>query len=327
MKKLIFTILPFVICTTVFGQNARKTPLLSTPENYDVTTNIDYVGENNPAQMLDLAVPKVKPSDGSRIPLIVYVHGGGWKGGSKQGGLQLLLPFLHDGRYAAASINYRLTGEAVWPAQIHDCKAAIRWIKAHCDNHQIDPNKIVVWGTSAGGHLVSALGTCGPDDHLEGDLGPFPHVDTKVTGVINYYGPTAFGFYAQLEEKRSDPNGFENLNAILDEPFLKASPERIANISPATFVTSDDCPFLIVNGTDDKLVPLSQAQYLDQVLDQARVPSCLITVNGAGHGFKHGEPIDPIFQTFVDELFQGQTSSLKDHAVDMKTPAPRVRQQ
>ena len=98
---------------------------------------------------------------------------------------------VQTGRYIGVSIGYRLTGEAIWPAQIHDCKAAIRWLRGNAKKHEMDPVKIAVWGSSAGGHLGSMLGSTGGVKRLEGKLGEHLGQTSRVTAVVNYYGPSA----------------------------------------------------------------------------------------------------------------------------------------
>lgn len=153
-------------------QPAGGAPQAKLPDSVEVRKNLDYAGGGNPRQMLDLVLPK-KRDGGGKLPLIVFIHGGGWRNGSKEGTLGRLVPFVETGEYAGATLNYRLTGESKWPTQIHDCKAAIRYLRGNAEKFGIDPKKIAVWGSSAGGHLVSMLGTSGGVKELEGELGEF----------------------------------------------------------------------------------------------------------------------------------------------------------
>jgi len=120
-------------------QSARK------PQNNNVnaTRDIPYADNDNPRQTLDLFLPKTRKSD-KPLPLVVFIHGGAWMAGSKNGGLRMVAPYVESGQYAGASIGYRLSQEAIWPAQIHDCKAAIRWLKANAKKHNLDPDRIAV---------------------------------------------------------------------------------------------------------------------------------------------------------------------------------------
>ncbi|MEM7394675.1 MAG: alpha/beta hydrolase, partial [Verrucomicrobiota bacterium] len=127
--------------------------------------DLAYADSDNPRQKLDLYLPEKPASE--KLPVIVYIHGGAWKGGNKSGGGRLLAPYVSGGRFAGVSVGYRLSGEAIWPAQIHDCKAAVRWVRGHAEEYGLDPDRIGLWGTSAGGHLVAMLGVGGEVETLE----------------------------------------------------------------------------------------------------------------------------------------------------------------
>ena len=136
------------------------------------------------------------------MPLIVCVHGGGWTEGSKDWCPALRM--VKSG-YVAASINYRLSQHAPFPAQIHDCKAAIRWLRAHAKDYHIDPKRIGVWGGSAGGHLVALLGTTGGNKELEGSVGGNMEQSSRVQAVCDFFGPTdLFDFYKDKENRHYD---------------------------------------------------------------------------------------------------------------------------
>ena len=156
------------------------------PDGVKAHRDLVYVGNGHERHKLDLFVPE--KADGP-LPLIIWVHGGGWQNGSKDG-----CPPLRDGYtergYAVASINYRLSGHAVFPAQIEDCKAAIRWLRAHAKEYNLDPQRFGVWGSSAGGHLVALIGTSG--DVKEFDVGANLDQSSRVQAVCDYYGPTDF---------------------------------------------------------------------------------------------------------------------------------------
>src|SRR5439155_1536905 len=126
----------------------------SIPETVKAELDIPYAGTNNSRQRLDLYLPK-NPQSNKPLALVVFIHGGGWQNGDKRGGFGTVVPLVETGEYAGASVGYRLSGEAVWPAQIHDCKAAIRWLKANAKKYNLDPDRIGVTGSSAGGHLVA----------------------------------------------------------------------------------------------------------------------------------------------------------------------------
>ena len=152
-------------------QRTRSAPRM--PDTIKVTRDIAYAGTDNARQKLDIYLP-TKPNHDKPLPVVVWIHGGAWRGGDKASGFGQLRKFVASGDYAGISVGYRLTGEASWPAQIHDCKAAIRWIRGNAKQYNLDPDRIGVWGSSAGGHLVAMLGTAGDVESLEGDLGKLP---------------------------------------------------------------------------------------------------------------------------------------------------------
>ena len=158
-------------------------------EGVSVQRDIPYADSEHPRQQLDLLLPEKRDSD-TALPVIAFIHGGAWRGGDKRSGIQRLAPFVASGEFAGLSIGYRLSADATWPAQIHDCKAAIRWIRANAAKHNLDPDRIAVWGSSAGGHLVAMLGVSGEVEALEGKLGEHLDQDSRVQCVVNFFGPS-----------------------------------------------------------------------------------------------------------------------------------------
>lgn len=221
-----------------------------------VTRDIFYVpGSKNPSQSLDLCIPENALSP---TPLIVYIHGGGWLNGDKR---PSIAPLVVPQGYACASLNYRLTSEAIFPAQIHDCKAAIRWLRAYAGENNIDPNRIGVWGVSAGAHLASLLGTSGDVKELEGTEG---NLETKsnVQAVVDWCGPSdLISVLSQAkpdnEAKLSSPDG---VLARLLGGLPTAKPEIAAQASPTTYISKEDAPFFIMHGDVDKLVQSNKAK-------------------------------------------------------------------
>ncbi len=158
----------------------------SSPKGVKVERNIEYVPGGDPAQQLDLYLP-AQPAD-KPLPLIVYIHGGGWHGGSKAG--SPATGFVAHG-YAAASVEYRFSQKALFPAQIQDCQAAIRWLRANSRKYNLDPDHIGVWGGSAGGHLVALLGTAGGKKAFP-PIGGNEDQSDRVQAVCDEYGPADF---------------------------------------------------------------------------------------------------------------------------------------
>jgi acetyl esterase/lipase len=241
-----------------------------------------YAGPANPKQMLDLYLPKTRKSD-KPLPVIVYIHGGAWKSGDRIKSANNVLRFVQTGDYAGISVSYRLSDEAQWPAQIFDCKAAIRWVRAHAKEHGLDPERIGVWGGSAGGHLCSLLGTTGGVKELEGDLGPHTAESSRVTCVVNQCGPQDFTMPLMFRD--GQPVMEDVAVAGLLGGKLAENREKVLAASPVTYVTPDDAPFLTLHGTKDERVDFKHAERIDAALKNAGVPSLLIPVTEGGHGF------------------------------------------
>ena len=241
-----------------------------------VYRDLFYVNNGHPRQTLDLYLPKT----GQNWPLLIWVHGGAFRMGSKKDSVPRA--YLVDG-YAVASINYRLSQHAIFPAQIQDCKAAVRWLRANAEKFGFDPARIGVWGASAGGHLVAMLGTTGETDEFE--VGENLHLSSRVSAVVDYFGPTDF---CQMDAHRL-LDGMVHDTADSPESELVGGPiqknkDLVARANPITYVTPSAPPFLIVHGEQDPLVPHHQSQLLEQALKQAGVPVQFYTVKGGGHG-------------------------------------------
>jgi len=235
--------------------------------------NVEYGRAGDRALHLDILRPK-EPGK-KPLPVIVFIHGGGWRAGNKLSGLPRVLPFVASGKYVGVSVEYRLSGEAAWPAQIHDCKAAIRYIRANAERLQIDPEKIGVWGSSAGGHLVSLLGTSGGVEELEGENGSSGK-SSRVSCVVDFCGPSDFTGLLKL------PGG--------------VAPAAVTALLP---------PFLIVHGTKDPLVSLSQAETLYEKLKEAGVDATLLKIEGGGHGIG-GPEVGKRVAAFFDKHLRGE---------------------
>jgi acetyl esterase/lipase len=267
-------------------------------DKIEVVKNLPYAETDNPRQQLDLYLPK-KRSTEKPLPLIVYIHGGGWRNGDKSGGLNWVAPMLDSGDYAGASIGYRLTGESQWPAQIHDCKAAIRWLKAHAKEFNLDENKIGVIGTSAGGHLVSMLGTSADVPLMEGTLGKHLDQSSRVACVVNFFGPENF---VTMEKQPStiDRQGTKDYpEALLLGGTISERQDVAREASPVTHVSKGDAPFFTAHGTKDPLVPFEQGKELHAALQRAGVPSLFQEMTDAGHGFRNKD-LDVRVKQFFD---------------------------
>lgn len=282
------------------------------PDGYLAVRNLDYAGQDNPRQKLDLYLPEKPP--GKLLPLIAYIHGGGWEGGSKDDA-GVTLHFIKQGGYAGASIGYRLSHQAKWPAQVHDVKAALRWLKAHAKDHGIDETKIALFGISAGGHLVSLLGTSSGVKELEGQEGK-PGESVKPVCVANFCGPANFlTFYGKgsiIDAEKPD----SAIARLFGGP-MSQNLEKAREASPVTYVSKDDPPFLHIHGTADNLVPYAQAEEFDTSLDKAGVSSTLLTGKDGPHVFFSKDLVDKM-QAFFDLHLQGRPGGVKQGPVAVK---------
>lgn len=280
------------------------------PAGLKAVRNLDYVGDGNPRHRLDLYLPEAKTDQ--PCPLVVYIHGGGWEDGSKDQA-QPVLGLLRGRPYAGASLNYRLTNEARWPAQIHDCKAAIRWLRAHAKEYNLDPDKICAFGISAGGHLVSMLGVTGGVKELEGNLGKHLDQSSRVTCVMDFCGPSnflTFGGKGSIFDV-NDPKA--PLAKLIGGP-LKDHEGLGRKASPVNYITSDDAPFLIIHGDKDNIVPYSQATEFDAALDAAKIPSILLTGTDGGHVFLY-KSLAERMRNFNDRHLLGKDVQIPEGAV------------
>lgn len=245
----------------------------------EVKRDVAYVRRKDGPVLMDLFLPRDRPA-GTKSPVVIWVHGGGWKAGSKEPCPAAL--FALDG-YVVASINYRLIPEHRFPAQIDDCRAAVRFLREHAGEHGIDPERIGVWGASAGGHLAALMGVM-DDDENKDDNQP----SSRVQAVCDWFGPsnllTIRGHYGQ-----NDPtDSWRDNDQALDAQLLGGKPdqrkEKAMQASPVNFVSEDDPPFLIMHGAKDRLVPLEQSRELTDKLKAAGVDVTLIVFENAGHG-------------------------------------------
>lgn len=257
------------------------------PETLDVVRDVVYTqAPGADGAMIDLTFDAayLKQSDGKPMPAIVYIHGGGYIEGAKENGLLLTYAFAQGG-YFAVTINYRLAQQARFPAAVHDCKAAIRFLRANAEKLAIDPDRIGVWGHSAGGHLAAMVGTSGNSEALDGELAP-TGVSSAVACVVDISGPTDFLKLFKIEAGNDTDNSRRSIDTIELKWFgrrLAETPDVARLASPMTYADSNDPPFLIMHGTEDKLVPIAQSELLNESLKAAGVNVTYVPVQNRGH--------------------------------------------
>ena len=266
-------------CRAPFTALRHPTPAAGAPPE---PTYRDLVyASRSPQNILDLYLPATPGPH----PLVLWVHGGGWQSGDKTDTPAL---FLRDAGYAVASINYRLSGEAPFPAQIHDVKAAVRWLRAHAHDYDLAASRMGAWGSSAGGHLVALLGTAGDQADLEDLSMGNPTVSSRVQGVVDWYGPTDFlQMDAQAQAAgcpSSSHNAADSAESRLMGCPIQTCASQVARANPLTYVSPDDPPFLLHHGTADCVVAPGQSSILAAALTTAGVSVDLHAVTGAGHG-------------------------------------------
>jgi acetyl esterase/lipase len=222
------------------------------------------------------------PPDGAPAPVVVFLHGGGWRAGSRHAAGPAYrgadpTPFerMAQAGIAVASVDYRLSGEAVWPAQLHDAKAAVRWLRSRAGELGVDVDRIAAWGESAGGHLAELLGLVG-DPALEGEVG-VTGPSSAVSAVAAWYAPSDVAAVAtDLGVDPADPTTRE---ALLLGAAAVEVPERAAQASPVNHVSPAAPPFLLLHGRADQLIPVAQSERLAALLPDVQ----LHTYDGADH--------------------------------------------
>ncbi len=290
----------------VTALTAQESRLASTDHIKRKWLDIPYATVSQ-AQKLDIYIPD--GGDGP-FPVILNIHGGGWQGGDKafKQVISMLAGLEHG--YAVVAINYRLSNEAVWPAQINDCKAAIRWVRAHAHQYMLNPDKIAAWGSSAGGHLSAMVGTSGDVKTLEDLSQGYAEQSSRVQAVVDWFGPTDF---LKMDEQL-EASGVENpmVHSTPDSPeskligrHIEDAPELVKASDPGTYVSSDDPPFLIQHGMEDNLVPYQGsvllARKLGNVLGYNKVSLELFAATGhGGPAFGSEENLERVYR-FLDK--------------------------
>jgi acetyl esterase/lipase len=263
------------------------------PKGFHVVRDISYVTGAGRSRSLDLYLPDVRTNP---RPLMIWIHGGGWRSGDKSAppGLGILTR-----GYVVASINYRLSSEAPFPAQIFDCKAAVRFLRFHARDYGISPDRIGVWGDSAGGQLASLLGTtngCREYEGTEGVIGP----SSNVQAVCDWFGPSDF----QAADDWTGPGGTA-VNLLFGGSV--ATQSRLARFaSPADQIGKGPlAPFLIMHGNQDRYVPLHQSQEFYQRLTAAGAKVRFVIIPNAGHGygwFRNHDDLSMVYDFFDRSL-------------------------
>lgn len=260
------------------GARAAQNRTPEIPAGITVERDVVYDARAGHNLTLDIAYPKLRQG---RVPAIVHIHGGGWRGGSKR--LRQALKYAQRG-WVGVSIRYRLSGVAHFPAGVHDCKTAIRWVRAHAERYGVDPERIGAFGQSAGGHLVALLATSGGDDYLEGN-GPYGQHPSTVQAVVDHYGPTDF-FRMNDQPGKIDHDAAHSPESLWVGGPIAEHPDKVRRANPISYVDAQDPPVLMIHGENDQLVIFNQSELLFQALEQAKVTCKLVRVKHADHGYR-----------------------------------------
>ncbi len=245
------------------------------PDDVTFEAGVEYA--NPDEQHLQLNIARPKTGDGP-FPAIICIHGGGFRAGSRTGYDGLIVKFAQQG-YVAMTVSYRLAPKYQFPAAVHDTKAAVRWARANAAKYKIDPTRIGATGGSAGGHLAQFLGVTADVKEFEGD-GGHANESSAVNCVVNIYGPSDF-----TKSYGKSVDAAEVLPLFLGGNLEKAKKQHI-KASPLYWVTPNAVSTLCIHGTDDKYVAHEQAVWLIDKLKANGVEAELLTIEGAGHGFK-----------------------------------------
>lgn len=253
-------------------------------------TDVDYAGDDMVYHKLDIYLPEtIKPS----YPAVVVIYGSAFlSNNSKQAGFKTLGKPLLDSGFAVIAVNHRSSKDSLFPAQINDIKAAIRFIRATGKSYQLEPSFVGVTGYSSGGHLSALTGTSGwvgkftvdsLSADIEGKVGKYRSFSSSVNAVVDWFGPTSFSLMDSCgsQMKHDAPDSPESL--LIGGP-IQNNAIKCALADPLTYVDANDPPFLILHGDADPLVPYCQSQKLYEKLQRYGVPSQFVLVPGAGHG-------------------------------------------
>ena len=268
---------------------------LCSAENGKIIKDIKFTNINEHDLKLDLYLPEKT----GKSALVVWIHGGGWQKGSKK---DCKLNWLTEHGYSVASISYRLSQVAKFPAQLHDCKGAIRWLRTNSNKYGFEPNDIIVAGSSAGGHLAALVGTTSGNERLEGEVGGNLTQPSSVSAIIDYYGATDFILRSKTQPSRANEVGSVVYNLLGGGADKKVELAKLA--SAAHHVTKDDPPLLIFHGDKDNTVLIDQSEAIIKAYKSKGLSVRMNVLSGKKHGgavFYDGENRKRVLE-FLEEV-------------------------
>lgn len=266
----------FLLLLIELNASSQTNPVIDAfPKGTILHNNIPYNNDTLPKHLLDIYLPA---NTKEKIPLVILIHGGGWLSNDKyadMGYMKKTIAEIVSNGFALASIDYRFSTQAVFPAQIQDCNRAVSFLYDNASTYGFDKTRFAVMGFSAGGHLASMLGLS-KNNSIESFFMPGTNKSFSIKAVVDFYGPAEL----LLFPGNNDVNSPESL-LIGAAPLSR--PDLAKAASPVTYVDKNDPPFLIIHGEKDDMVSVKQSQLLSAWLNLARVPNELLIVKDAPH--------------------------------------------
>ena len=259
----------------------------------DLQKDIVYAKRGDRELKIDICVPD---NDSKLRPALIFIHGGGWRQGSRQGYHKRMSEISDLMGYVTATVEYRLTDVASWPAQLDDVRDAYRWLVEHANDYSIDSERMAAMGHSAGGHLSLMLGLL-PEEQKE---------SARLRAIANFFGPADLTKVDQFQRVR------EVLEALVGGD-LSENAEKLTHASPVTYVNRTDTPILTFHGTEDPIVPFAQAKILHKALEDNQIPNTLWPMQGVGHTVADRETIHGKLAAFLNSYLVGSTMPLVAH--------------
>jgi acetyl esterase/lipase len=267
----------------------RNPPL---PDDVELQTNVEYGKVGDRPLVLDLYSPKERKGT---LPGLIFIHGGGWKGGKKDDYRVYGIHYAQRG-YVVASVGYRLSGEALYPAAVNDVKCAVRWMRASAGKNGVDPDRLGAIGGSAGGHLSMMIGYSSDVPELDGDGGN-AGVSSRVQAVVDIYGPVDLTTDFVRENQGAGSLTRSFFGGSIDEKL-----PLFQQASPINHLTKDDPPTLILHGTIDDVVPIDQGDMLAAKLTELQIPYVYDRLPGWPHAMDASVPVNERARWFMDRF-------------------------
>lgn len=298
MKIVTLLIVLIATAASAFAQHKTTPSLLEIGDRYWMQPDVVYGSANNTPLKLDIWYPRDNPNP---TPTVVYIHGGGWIFGSKEGSVYQLLPYLERG-WRVVNVEYRMAGNSLAPGSVEDTRCALRWIHRNAAQWKFDTSKIILTGHSAGGHLSLITGMLPDGTALDNRCyadAKYGDVPMKVAGIVNWYG------ISDVNDLIKGPN-VKNY-AVMWMGSLPNAEEVAKSVSPLTYVRAGLPPIITIHGDKDDVVPYTHATRLHDALKKDKNVERLVTINGGGHGMftkeQYTKGFDEIWKFLKDIKF------------------------